>query len=74
MPVRFSFVFFSLVGKVWRCGGGKWSDDVLRRVVRGLLRGALGRGRDRSWRGERRPRGLGRHPPSRRPSAYKKRR
>ena len=50
----------------------KDDDDVLRRAVRRFLRGAPGRGRGRSWRGERRLRGPGRHPPSRRPRSYQK--
>ena len=59
-----------------QAGDGGWSgkdnDDVLPRALREFLHGAPERGRGRSWRGERRPRGPGRHPPSRRPSTYQK--
>ena len=54
-------------GRGW---SGKDNNDVLPRALRGFLHGAPGRGRGRSWRGERRPRGPGRHPLSRRPSIY----
>ena len=46
--------------------------DVRRRVREPLLGASSGRDRDRSWRGEHRPRGPGLRPPSRRHSTYHK--
>ena len=62
------------VVKVGRGWSKKDNDDVLLRVVRWLPHGALGRDRGRSWQEEHRLRDPGRHPPSRRPSAYQKQR
>jgi hypothetical protein len=88
-PARKLLVQLGLFGLFEPCVGGgdamrvgrlvDWdmilvNDDVLGRVVHGLLRAAPGRDRDRSWQGEHRLRGPGRRPPSRRRSTYHKRR